>query len=146
VTPDIQNSRPPTTEAAIATLEKRLKHKLPVDYRSFLLSHNGGVPSPPTFAPAGATTPTEALNSFLALGGEPGVDDLISFLRIYEARLPAGFVPVAYDAFGNLILLALTGKRRGQVFFWDHEREGEGNPSRLIANDWTSFLESFRAA
>lgn len=146
MTPTIRDSRPPTTETAVAKLEKQLKHPLPPDYRAFLLAHNGGVPDPPTFALPGERKPTQVLNSFLALGGEPDVDDLSEFLKTYRRRLPAGFLPVAYDAFGNLIIIALAGGKRGQVYFWDHEREQDGDPLRLVAGDWKSFLDSFRPA
>ena len=69
--PEIVASKPPATEPALARLEKRLKSKLPAPYRQFLLRHNGGQPQPPTFVPAGRDEPTEVINSFLAVDGDP---------------------------------------------------------------------------
>jgi cell wall assembly regulator SMI1 len=139
--PDIRGSKPPATEAAITKLEKRLKSKLPAPYREFLLRHNGGRPEPATFVPAGQDKPTEVINSFLALDGDPAVDDLATFLKLYGKRLPKGCLPVAYDAFGNLICIALQGAARGRIYFWNHEGE---RPARVIADDWKSFLASFQ--
>jgi cell wall assembly regulator SMI1 len=140
--PEILESKPAVTEAAIVRLEKRLKSKLPLPYREFLLRHNGGRPQPATFVPSDKDRPTEVINSFLALDGDPDVDDLSTFLKLYKKRLPASFLPVAYDAFGNLICIGLQGPGRGRVYFWNHESERKDD--RLIADDWDSFLESFQ--
>src|SRR5436305_9933472 len=138
--PEIVASKPPATEPALARLEKRLKSKLPAPYRQFLLRHNGGQPQPPTFVPAGRDEPTEVINSFLAVDGDPDVDDLSSFIKLYKKHVPKGCLPVAYDAFGNLICIGLQGRERGRVYFLNHERGSK----RLIAEDWDGFLGSFR--
>ncbi|HEY7327587.1 MAG TPA: SMI1/KNR4 family protein [Gemmataceae bacterium] len=39
----------PTTDAQIAAFETYIGHKLPTDYRQFLLQHNGGHPEPDAF-------------------------------------------------------------------------------------------------
>lgn len=138
--PEIVASKPPATEPAIARLEKQLKSKLPVAYREFLLRHNGGQPEPATFVPADRDKPTEVINSFLAVDGDPDVDDLATFLKLYKGRVPKGCLPVAYDAFGNLICIGLAGKDRGHIYFLNHER----GDKRLIAENWDAFLESFQ--
>ena len=138
--PEIVASKPPATEQAIARLENQLKSKLPAAYREFLQHHNGGQPQPATFVPADREKPTEVINSFLALGGDPQIDDLATFLKLYKKNLPKDCLPVAYDAFGNLICIGLAGKDRGRVYFLSHER---GN-KRLIAESWDVFLESFQ--
>jgi cell wall assembly regulator SMI1 len=138
--PEIVASKPPATAAAIARLENALKSKLPAAYREFLQRHNGGQPQPATFVPADRDKPTEVINSFLALGGDPDVDDLATFLKLYKKRLPQNCLPVAYDAFGNLICLGLADEDCGRVYFLNHER---GN-KRLIAESWDAFMESFQ--
>jgi hypothetical protein len=47
--------------------------------------------------------------------------------RIYAkaGRIPKAMLPIATDAGGNLVLLALGGSHSSNVFFWDHENEGE---------------------
>ncbi|HKS30570.1 MAG TPA: SMI1/KNR4 family protein [Pyrinomonadaceae bacterium] len=138
--PKIYDSGPPVSEDELERLEARLRHKLPEPYRSFLLKHNGGRPEPNTFVPRGKSEPTETLNSFLAIGGDTAGGSLDEFLDLYRGRLPEGFLPVAYDAFGNLIGIMLSGHHRGQLYFWEHEEEGR---SWLLAEDWDSFFSSF---
>lgn len=138
--PKIAGSKLPATEANIVRLERRLKSKLPEAYREFLLRHNGGQPEPATFVPADRDRPTEVINSFLALGGDPDVDDLATFLKLYKKQLPKDCLPIAYDAFGNLICIGLAGQERGRIYFLDHERGSK----RVIAENWDAFLESFK--
>jgi cell wall assembly regulator SMI1 len=138
--PEIVGSKPPATEAAIARLEKQLEGKFPASYRQFLERHNGGQPQPATFVPVDRTEPTEVINSFLAVDGDPKIDDMATFLKRYEKRLPKGCFPVAYDAFGNLICMALEEPDRGHIYFLNHE----GGAKRLIAQDWDKFLNSFQ--
>lgn len=141
----IVGSHPAPTEAALGAAEAALGVTLPADYRALLRRSNGGRPEPPTFRPLGATEPTEVMGELLAVGGEP---DLVAEARAYHRRLPPGLLPIAFDAFGNLICLGVAGPAAGQVFFWDHEDEApDGPPSlesvRLIANSLDDFLSSF---
>jgi hypothetical protein len=52
-------------------------------------------------------------------------------------------LPIAEDAFGNLVVLDGRGGRDGPVYFWDHEFEGEPpDESNLwwLAPDLETFL------
>lgn len=61
-----------------------------------------------------------------------------------SGRLPPDTMPIARDPFGNLVLLGLHGKCCGNVYFWDHEREPDGQPDRsnveLVADSFDRFL------
>jgi hypothetical protein len=46
--------------------------------------------------------------------------------------LPAGVILIGGDPGGNGICLVISGERRGQIWFWDHERE----PSKP---DWSNM-------
>jgi hypothetical protein len=124
-------------------LEDALEARLPDAYRTFLLRWNGGRPHAAAFR--GEDSGDESLESFLGLAAGHD-DDLLAFLDLYEGRLPDGQLPIAYDAFGNLILIALSGPDAGAVFFWDHELEPdepcESNLQRL-APDFNTFLSMF---
>jgi hypothetical protein len=81
---------------------------------------------------------------FLAIA--PGrEDDLGRWLGWYEGRLPEGTIPIAYDPFGNLILLGIRGESKGKVLFWDHESEldEEGAAIVTLAPTFEGFLGSF---
>jgi len=55
-------------------------------------------------------------------------------------------VPIAFDAGGNLVCVAITGPHYGHVYFWDHEFESDDgepvtmNNMALIANSFGEFL------
>jgi len=46
-------------------------------------------------------------------------------------------IPIASDVFGNLILLKSEG---GEVYFWEHEREGQEGALNLLAQGFDQFL------
>lgn len=40
----------------------------------------------------------------------------------YRGRIPDGVLPIADDAGGNQVCLAVAGEFPGSVWFWDHEQ------------------------
>lgn len=137
---------PPATEACVAALESELGDRLPEDYRRFLLRHNGGRVRPGGFWLAVRTSPATALpdGEVETLSGLHGgkYSSLEQEFRSRRDRHPGDVIPIADDAFGNRFCLVIHGDRRGQVWFWDHERE----PPRPV--DWSNMdliAESFDA-
>jgi hypothetical protein len=152
----------PTTDAQIAAFEKHIGHKLPTDYRRFLLQHNGGHPEPDAFLlNAGYGEEENSVMCFfpmrdLKLGNvrvadleelrtwplHCAWDDLQSDLKnLYaEAGIEEPLLPTGTDGSSNYICIVLDGARRGTVVFLDHET-GETHP---LAKDFTSFLGSLR--
>jgi hypothetical protein len=61
--------------------------------------------------------------------------------------MPEEMLPIAADAGGNLVLLALAGQDAGKVFFWNHEIEAlvedpaSSEHLNLIANSFQEFCE-----
>lgn len=148
----IRNSETPLSVEAIRKVEERLGIVLPIDYRSFLLDHNGGRPRPAVFRfkKSPGRYADSCVDWFLAIyDGEH--DNFESYYETYkrdQQRLPAEIVPIAHDPGGNLICIAITGPCNGAVYFWDHENEAEdgqvptyGNV-HLIANSFSEFLSS----
>jgi len=144
--PQIRNSRARVTRARIAEIEEQLDVELPAPYRNFLLQHNGGRPRPATFVPKGESEATETVHCFLAIDGDPDVDDLLTNVEDYGGRISDAFLPVALDAFGNLICIRVKGKSKNRIYFWDHEMEDDEDidPMRLVAEDWDTFVSSFQ--
>lgn len=64
-----------------------------------------------------------------------------------EDRIPKQLLPIACDPFGNDICLAISGRRRGKVYFWDHELE-LGVPSWFnvffVAKSFDNFIDILR--
>jgi cell wall assembly regulator SMI1 len=139
---DIELRRPgPTLDAsALDALEHRLGVTIPVEYRDFLLAHNGGVPTHSVFDVSGEGE--DSINQFFVVGSGSHTD-LERAVRIYAGRLPPGAIPIAEDGLGNLVLLQASGARRGLVLFWDHEREAD-NPTEVLASSLSEFLRSLR--
>lgn len=140
---------PAIDELTVARFERLIGARLPDDYRAFLLAHNGGEPTKRRcFRFADRTGPytNGAVRAFAGLG-KPQYYDLERLHEVYcedERRVPTDVIPIAPDAFGNLVCLAVGGAHRGRVYFWDHERETEPaayvNMDRL-ADSFTEFCE-----
>ena len=147
----ISGSGPQLTDDTIARVEDEMRRKIPLPFRSFLLTHNGGRPDGGDFiaaeSPAG-TSPEGTIKSFLGVGMPERTFNLDYVLSTFAGRIPDWCFPVARDPGGNLVLLAETGPDAGKVYFWDHELEAEeGQPPTnanlyFIADSFGDFLES----
>ncbi len=140
----------PASEARVAALEARLHCQLPEQYRSFLLTYNGGRVSPAGFVFAERTGPyTDSLVHALYSLYDGDLCNLQKALLSRNGRMPDGVIPIGNDPGGNAICLVLTGDRRGQVWFWDHEREPETQPDwsnmDLIAPSFDAFMRGLTA-
>ncbi|WP_052518428.1 SMI1/KNR4 family protein [Archangium violaceum] len=144
---NLEESYAPLSTRQIEEVESTLAIELPRDYRAFLLSNNGGRPIPDAFQMSGRW---EMVDRFLGIH-EGEHDNLLDYVNAYQGRLPPELLPIAHDAFGNLICLAVRGGEYGGVYFWDHEWEaGSGGPSNYdnvtcIAESFEAFLASMRA-
>lgn len=140
---------PPVTAAVLDAVEKRLGVTLPPEYRQFLLTVNGGVPTPDCFeVPARGDV---MLSVLYGVGSERTALDLE-----YEQEqatqwdpLPPGYLAVGEDPGGNVLLLSTLGKDAGRVWFWDRVgfwvRE-DGKNTFPVAASFTDFVESLGAA
>jgi hypothetical protein len=151
----------PLTEAEIAAFEKEIGTNLPGDYRAFLRDVNGGWLGGALLI-SGTTADGEPFDSDLhhigGLRAEPHMD-LRNARSVYQdwlARIPRDLIWIMDDSGGNAICLGIAGEARGQVYFWDHEREpdldetdgtieGMGNIS-LIAHSFATFFSGLQLA
>lgn len=124
-------------------LERQLAIRLPESYRSFLLAHNGGRPSPDLFLCKDGKG--SFVQAFLGVHDGPH-DNFVEYFQVFKVRrkaMPDNIVPVAHDPFGNQVCISVSGKDAGSVYFWDHERE-PARPSyrnlHLIAASFADFL------
>jgi cell wall assembly regulator SMI1 len=148
----IDKSFSPIDEATIQALEQELGIQLPSDYRQFLLTHNGGRPTPAHFPLTG-----DPLNSSGGIHWFYGIHrgrerhyNLRKAYDVFQDRMPANFFPIACDPGGNQICLSVAGEDRETVYFWDHEFESldDEKPGYenvyFIANSFTELLNSLR--
>jgi hypothetical protein len=117
----------PVTEQTLDEFERAQRIRLPSDYRTFLLKHNGGDPRPHgtvDFVEYGKENST-IIQYFYGLHGGKDWASLQSNVDVYSGRLVRKALPIANDSCGNLFLLLVGGFKRGRVYFWDHEQERE---------------------
>ena len=114
----------------MTAFEQRIGHRLPEDYRRFLLAVNGGDP-----ADSNRVAPFGILNRFLSLtneddhnleGANGGIPELPSRDLLY----------VGYDTMGCNVYVVIAGELRGQVWIEDTEDpRPEGSNPRVLWHD-----------
>ena len=140
----------PTSPEAIAEFEARRHVVLPPEYKQFLLTSNGGSPSPDVFEVPRWHGWGSELNYFYGIHDGDRLERLDRACNTYEERIPADLIPIASDAFGNKVCIGWKGKRLGKIYFWDHEDELDENGDFvqdyrnvfLVANSLQEFLDS----
>ena len=151
--PPINERGPQVTEAQIEAFEQSFGHRLPDDYRQFLLEVNGGQPDKPN-----CEFDQGVVNCLFSLD-DPENDtwDLATRATRSRPMLPnPDLLFIGHDGFGNRILLMLTGKHRGEVWFMltgDDARPDDANPRvawhdrrdmRKLADSFEQFMRSLR--
>jgi hypothetical protein len=160
------STRRSPSDAEVDRLEARLGGALPDDYRQFIRRYGQGAVRHGKWFPLQEPTPWGQwgiVDQFLGYSTK-ATDGLDAALDLFEDRIPAGTLPIAYDPGGNLLLLSASGAAAppGAVWFWDHEHRprpssdgddwratpGQAGPADdvyAVAPSFTTFLESLRA-
>ena len=132
---------PETNELAIVRLERDLSVRFPSDYRDFLLTVNGGRPSPGhlRFDYAGETDVFHVHFFFGVADPEVSCDLIWNAEATRETRAPA-ILPIARDDYGCLFYLTVSGPRTGEVLFGGLPQDGVVSYGR-VADSFGGFLE-----
>jgi hypothetical protein len=141
-----------TSPEAIAEFETRRGVLLPAEYKAFLLTSNGGMPTPDVCEVPGWHGRGSEVGSFYGIHEGPKTKRLDWACEVHEERIPGDLIPIAYDANGNEICLGWRGERKGKIYFWDHEDEIDENGCFrqdyrnvfLVANSLQEFLDNLR--
>jgi hypothetical protein len=132
---EFSETGPPVTKADVDAFEAEIDSPLPEDYRRFLLTTNGGVPSDNT-----VDEPSQeivGIEGFFCLGVESGELSMAGALRVWNSRYPATMLAIAACE-GSCLLLTLDGDHVGEVLYWDHD--GEAQPDEPPTNDNLSHV------
>lgn len=138
------------SEKDLLNIEAFIDASLPIDFRSMLALSNGGF--------------LDEANDFFALSHSPEKEifgggfvlevifplrdpeypdgELLNNIECYKGRIPSYAIPIGRNAFGDLLLLGVEKPVYGQVFLWDHEREGLAGSIRSHKNVY-QIAESF---
>lgn len=151
--PSTMSSTAPFSAQALGELEQLIGTSLPDDYRCFLEAHNGGYPTPARFRiiwngqMEARRFPYDDVDRLYGVARENWTDLQIRY-QCYLGRVPRDTIPIGGDPGPNVILLGITGPRRGQVLFWvsDGERDEGDEPDDsnvgFVATNFTAFLDS----
>jgi hypothetical protein len=144
----LERSGPKLNAADINDFERLLGAKLPADYRSFLLKHNGGKPHPANFEQtvSNQVRIVNCVQRFYPLLRAP--DGKQSDLREewHEARreLKPGWLPIASDSAGEAICVRLEDPDYGAVHVTDGYVEYLGHKPnmRRLADSFKGFIDT----
>jgi hypothetical protein len=140
------------SEVDLVNFEKNIGYVLPDPYRKFILTYNGGEPSPYYFKVPQWRYQQSLVNELKGINPGGASVDITKVIDLMDGRLPKAFIPIGDDPGGNLILIGLDGATRGKIYFFDHENEPIDPMDKLedypniyfLANDFDSFLNSLR--
>ncbi|WBS02565.1 SMI1/KNR4 family protein [Pseudoduganella sp. SL102] len=138
------NVKLPTAEN-IGEFEKKIGFTLPSDYKEFLLRQNGGIPDRSLIKIP--SLGKKVVQSLFALVNPVVAYTVDHNLDLYKNRMPQDMLPVANDPAGNLYIMKVgAGGDFGNIYFWNHELEADGEKQpyleniTYIANSFNDFL------
>ncbi len=139
----------PLSPERLARAEVNMGVTFPAGYREFMLVHNGGKPSRREFVFAEETGPytDSSVRSFYPIEDSASLSlewHHKILCHVKPPRIPRDMIPIGGDSFGNQICIGISGPRCGHVYFWDHEKEDDDEPTygnmHLIARSFSEFL------
>lgn len=137
----------PATEKQVSELEQSLGCELPIEYRNYLLSSNGGRPNPDCVRVPGVPyiDNVGVGTLFYLQPTKPGMDETTYELERTKKLLPKGHLPIAGSS--DLFTISLSPKSFGAVHWWNHETEeldDDGNflssAAYVLASSFDEFL------
>jgi hypothetical protein len=130
------------SENDLVKVENVIGARLPADYRSMLLSTNGGyVAESNEYFNFHGSPAAEVFGSGFVLeeilplrDAEYPAGELLEYVECFAGRIPAHTIPIGRNAFGDLVLLGFHKPEIGTVYVWDHEHEGLAGTKRTFKN------------
>ena len=137
---------PAISEIELARFERDARLTLPLDYRAFLLRHNGGRPVPADFW---LTLDDERLpwrvHYFYGLNDPVESCSLQWNLNLTKNTRPFGTLPIASDEAGNMPYLRWDKPNAGSVYFGPTP-SGHGVELTWLCGTFTEFIQTLHEA
>lgn len=137
----------PVDRDDFAVIEKLVGYPLGDELREFLVRSSGGTPARTEFHYGNPPSGASIIQYFYAVSGSPrDIDLLTNAITQLRGRIPRAALPLAEDPGGNVVLIYLDGARQGEVWYWDHDQEGDPAAQdanlHFIAKNLPGFLDS----
>ncbi|RCS44598.1 hypothetical protein DTL42_16870 [Bremerella cremea] len=131
--PRIQDSFPSASHTDITKFEKQFKLQIPLSYRNFLMTTNGGsFPVDVCFGPYKAEL---GIRLFYSLNATFDYLDLGARRKVYSWKLPKSMLVIADDGLGNPICINLKSPS-AEVCLYNHEQ----GDIESVCTDFEQFL------
>ena len=125
------NSGLKLNEEKLQMFENELKVKLPVDYKEFMLAHNGGMPEDDLmFNYHNSVNNKESrslIQMFYIIYEEENYEIYnlknICFTLWNDKALTKDYLAIAEDPAGNYVCISLNAETYGNIYFCNHEYE-----------------------
>ncbi|WP_080962677.1 SMI1/KNR4 family protein [Chromobacterium subtsugae] len=119
------------TRSEIEFYSKNIGIKFPEDYLNFLTIQNGGKPDPSSVKIGNKEKSIQYLYAFKNPMESCTLDYAIT---IFNGRIPQGFIPIAHESSGSLLIMNCTVDGLGEIYFWDHNNEADNSISPYFGN------------
>jgi hypothetical protein len=129
----IPETRAPS-EQDIQRLVAKIGAPLPAAYLRFVQRHDGAVPESNSFAVGSDNA--SGVAQFVPVADAIGMTDRVD-------GFPAGTIALAEDDCGNFVYV---DPRTGEIFFWDHEIEGQDTVLAASLDAFLDFLTPYGAS
>lgn len=117
---------PPLHDADLDAFEAQVGARLPAEYRTFLKAHNGARVRPRKLRMEAGAYSTGLIQYFTSLGPPSYVERDWADLKDREhRRMPPEHIPIALCEGGDYLTMVIDGPKCGQIFYWNHEEEGD---------------------
>lgn len=130
-------------EARLAKFEAEMNCTLPKAYREFLLTNNGGIPSPSCFEyydPIEEAKQVRSIDEFFFIGGKSEAYSI--YFHIYTRIIPDDALPIAYDGQQGTIYISFKPGEEGKIYLHANWIEPEEVNVFLLSNSFEEFLDS----
>ncbi|MDA7027419.1 SMI1/KNR4 family protein [Bacillus sp. CLL-7-23] len=152
---ELEYSFKSVTAADIEAFENKYNIFLPIDYKEFLIFHNGGKTGEKSMFKTNDPTKEGKITSYIMLFfplSDESATNLEEKYQLYNKGniIPKNFFPIGEDPCENLICMSIEGKDVGSIYhcemdYFDYlkeKKELEQNHIRLVSKSFLEFIKS----
>lgn len=131
----ILDSKPKIRVTHLYNIENSLKIKLSIEYKQFLMHHNGGYPTLDKFDYIIDSNKCSSFIAYFLSICDNNDYSLIYYIQTYKDKIPENMIPIAVVRNNNLLLIELITNK---IYVWD----SRDNISLFVAEGFNTFLKN----